>query len=162
MEHPEILLPLLLAIPLLWVALFAAVAQWGGWSRLARQFPAERLPEGTVLRGQSVGMSGWVSYGGCTTLVESSEGLYLSLPFPFGFCHPPLLIPWAELRNPQSKTVFWQRYVVVQAGDPPVRLELPAGRFENRLADLRGTLSARSPSGTVPESTDEGKISNRR
>ena len=162
MNEPESGLLAILLFPVVWTGILGLVAHFGGWSRLARQFPAERRPAGKTYRGQSVGLSGFASYGGCTTLIDSPEGLYVSLPFFFGLFHPPLLIPWAELRQAQPKKVLWQRSIVVNVGDPPLRLELPADRFEHRLADLRGTLSARSPSGTVPESKDEGKIFNRR
>jgi hypothetical protein len=164
MERPELYLPLLLAFPISWAGWFA-LAHWGGWNRLARQFPADRRPEGAVLRGQSIGLNGWVNYSGFATLVESNEGLYVSLPFPFGFFHPPLLIPWAELRSPQLRTVLWQRFFAVQAGNPPVRMELPAGRFDHRFqipAENAGTIAGNSASGTVPESKDDGTNSNRR
>ncbi len=43
------------------------------------------------------------NYGGCLTIVVNSEGIGLSILWPFRAGHPPLFIPWSEISIGQEK-----------------------------------------------------------
>jgi hypothetical protein len=47
--------------------------------------------------------AGLANYNNVLTLGVSSEGLYLATMLFFRFMHPPLLIPWSEIRVRRSK-----------------------------------------------------------
>jgi len=56
----------------------------------------------------------------------ASEGLYLEAPFILRPWHPPLLIPWSDLRVEAVTDKWWRRSLHLAVGDPPVaRLRLP-------------------------------------
>lgn len=129
------LVPVLLVLHFCFVSFLAA--QLTGWRRLARQFryqPSTDLPleggrarrkdpEGTRFRFQSC-MFGWAGYNHCLTVITNAEGLYfrLSRVFPLPF-HPPIFIPWAEMKNVQHEKLLWNEVVRFDAGQPrPIRL----------------------------------------
>jgi hypothetical protein len=73
------------------------------------------------------------------TLGVSQQGLYLASMFLFRFMHPPLLVPWSEIKVRRSKGWFFE-YVTFTLGHEltiPLRirkklaakLQESAGRF---------------------------------
>jgi hypothetical protein len=117
----------------LWFGMLAAIARFGGWSNLARQFRVAALPAGKRFRFQTVSFQQQmpVNYGSCVTLVVCEQGLGLSIGWPFRFRHPPLLIPWSEFRRPEQKRVLWVfRYVLADVGEPVIaKVYLPHWTF---------------------------------
>ena len=75
----------------------------GGWNRLAEHFPANRQPEGTVFRKQTIQV-GSVAYKNCATVVaSSSKGFTWPSKLPFFSRLTPLLIPWEQHRRPAGR-----------------------------------------------------------
>jgi|RhiMethySRZTD1v2_1073278.scaffolds.fasta_scaffold08901_11 hypothetical protein len=124
-----VLLLALGAIPALWCAIVFLVSRIGGWGALSTRPPAPEPVEGRAFRYQS-GSVGLMSYRNCLHIKVAPEGLHLSLPFFFRPGHPPLLLPWAELRDRQQGSLFSYKYVQFQAGPKGVRLRIPAKVME--------------------------------
>jgi hypothetical protein len=122
----------------LFVALFAVVwfvvlnliARFGGWTRLAAAYSCrepfqgyqKRFSSGTLLGGMFLGMP--CDYNGCLTVGANGDGLYLALLPPFRPGHPPLFVPWSEVRASVEKS--WLRTCTVFSFDqvPSIRLRL--------------------------------------
>ena len=67
-------------------------------------------PEGiqqnlTSVSGWRTGMVGMANYNNTLRIAYSSQGLHLSVVWPFSLAHPPLLIPWRAVQ--EVKTVGW-------------------------------------------------------
>ena len=74
------------------------VSWWSGWRLLARQFSLRTRFDGALWRAQSGQMRWLCGYRGCLTVGADFNGLYLAtFPF-FPLFHPPLFIPWNEVR----------------------------------------------------------------
>lgn len=94
------------------IYLFCAVATinavMSGWRKLAGRFPApQNFAEGQLFKWQSgsVGVSG---YSKVLFIRVSAQGLYLACVFPFRLMHPPMLIPWSQVKAIRQKK-FWPR-----------------------------------------------------
>jgi hypothetical protein len=80
-----------------------AVVSWlsaavSGWRALARIYAAKARASGVTYRMQT-GKLGLVNYGGCLTISLSDAGLRLAVWPMFRFAHPPLMIPWSDIRH---------------------------------------------------------------
>ena len=122
----------------LWLFIFFVIAHWGGWRRLAEIYPAHGTPTGERLRMRSAQLRAGCNYNNCVTFVAGPMGLHLSLPFPFGFFHPPVFLPWSELRAGQG--TVWRVPVVVLTAVrcPEVPIKLRA-RLASRLIEAGGS-----------------------
>lgn len=129
-------------IPVFFAGLLVVIAKVGGWTKLAEKFPADREPdEATCFRGQFLQI-GWCGYNGCTTIRVSPDGLYLAV-WPIFVAHPPILIPWSELRVFQERRRRWFAAAVVEVGIPTIaKLELPLSVVDAAREWLRTDHSA--------------------
>src|ERR1041384_7445511 len=90
-------------------ALFSLVS---GWHSLARHFRATSRPGGRKVTGQ-VKQMGIVPENRVTHMIVSESGLYLYASLLFRFLHPPLLVPWREVRFAREiKTLWWYTYEI--------------------------------------------------
>lgn len=117
----------LIAFPLMWCGVLWFLAYLGGWSKLAENYRAETLEQGTAFRMRS-GKVGIVNYGSCLTLTVCDSGLGLAVMLPFRIGHPPLFIPWSEFHDVcEKRFMFVLPFLQANVGKPPVaRLQLPA------------------------------------
>ena len=114
---PQWLAPLFIAACLAGVALLARVA---GWSSLATVFRAKGVPVGESLRfvtGSLGSLDFPVKYKNCLHVALSSEGLYVSLMFPFKFASPALFVPWSQVESCTVEQVFATQGVVFRFRD---------------------------------------------
>jgi hypothetical protein len=87
----------------LWFLVAAIISFVGGWFSLAKVYRT-RLPfDGSKWGGQSGRMRGLANYNNVLTAGASQKGLYLASMFLFRFMHPPLLVPWSEIKVRRSK-----------------------------------------------------------
>ena len=94
----------------LWLFVSAGISYIGGWNTLAKRFWFRTPFLGEKWRGQS-GQMRWIAgYGNCLTLGCDDQGLYLAIMPLFRFRHPPLLIPWDEIKISRTRILFF-RYV---------------------------------------------------
>jgi hypothetical protein len=94
----------------LWLFMSAFFAFMSGWFSLASHFRAASRPEGQKITSQVKHM-GMVPENRVTHMIISEHGLYLYASFLFRFLHPPLLIPWSQVRLVREiKTLWWYTY----------------------------------------------------
>ena len=68
-------------------------------------------------------------------MTSAQDALYLSVLFLFRLCHPPLRIPWNEIRLSRTRR-FWRTYVVLTLGEQ----EQISMRISERMAQNLGIL----------------------
>ena len=121
----------------MWCAICLTLSKMGGWRRLAESFPARDQPSGKRFFMQG-GKVGQVTYRGCLTLYTSPRGLYLSVWLLFRLGHPPVFIPWGDIRNAKTHQFLWTESVVFDVGSPSVAtLQLPKKVFEGQDVEVR-------------------------
>lgn len=98
----------------------AAISLSGGWYRLSRRYPAPRpFDDGQEFRMQSVAIGGMFgSYNNILMVRVGPQGLYLACPFPVNFMHPPMLIPWTEVKSAQWKKLLFRDTFQLTVGSP--------------------------------------------
>ena len=68
-------------------------------------------------------MRWWTNYNNVLTLAVSRQGLYLGSMFLFRFMHPPMLVPWSEVKVQWSKG-----WVFEYVSEPEAFLKREGGR----------------------------------
>jgi hypothetical protein len=116
------------------------IAWWSGWRTLAARFRHEF--------NESVRISGWYSarmrwgchYNNALKVGVNSEGLSLAtmviLPQ-----HPPLLIPWSEIRVMRRTKVFWWTLIYLELGQERIQFAIYEKLFNeiNRVGQLEAS-----------------------
>ncbi len=109
------------------VILFAGIAllstlfaRAGGWAKLAEKYGVDQEPEGQKFSWQTLEVGGLVRYRWTVAVVIAAQGLYLALSSPFISKHPPMLIPWAEIKQVRRTILYWRKAARLTIGDPPV------------------------------------------
>jgi hypothetical protein len=88
---------------IIWLLVGAINSYVGGWFSLARVYRTRMVFNGARWRMQSGQMRWLANYNNMLTFGVSRQGLYLASMFLFRFMHPPLLIPWSEIKVRRSK-----------------------------------------------------------
>jgi TIR domain len=131
--------PLFAAIVLvtLWLLVGAIHSYVGGWFSLSKVYRTRVPFNGTKWRGQS-GQMRWLANYNNLTLGANHEGLYLaSMPL-FRFMHPPLLVPWSEIRVRKSKGWFFEYVTFTMGHEPGIPLRIRA-KLAGGLAGVAGS-----------------------
>ncbi len=142
---------------MLWVCLsFVFLATWlsvmwgisfvGGWGRLARHYRASAPPRGKRLVWQTVQLDRGIAFKHSLIAAADDRGLYLQVWPIYRAFHPPLMIPWEDVRSQrQGPDSQWGRLLVARTVILSTRLvpEVPLVVSE-RLAE---TLSAATGAG---------------
>ena len=132
MSHPLPSAVVLVGILLLFSALWC-LSMWGtsfltGWHRLGRRYGKRQEPSGAT---RSIGglllsiyMRYWTHYSGIVKITAADNALYLSINILFRCGHPPLEIPWSEIRI-ATRRVMLRNYVELLLGrNAPIPLRL--------------------------------------
>jgi hypothetical protein len=102
----------------LWLGVLSLVANFGGWSTVARDYPADEQPgagERTTVSTLSFGR-GWVSLGSyryAVTLILSPRGFELWTKLPFQFQHPGISVPWGDVRAYEKGRFLGQPFIQI-------------------------------------------------
>jgi hypothetical protein len=113
----------------LWLLVGATISFVGGWFSLAKVYRIRVPFDGTKWRMQSGQMRWLANYNNVLTIGASPQGLYLASMFLFRFMHPPLLVPWSDIKVRRSKGWFFE-YVTFTLG---YELAIPL-RIRKKLA----------------------------
>jgi len=137
--------PSLLLIPVFFVSfwlLSCALASWsGGWSALARSYRAPAPFVGLKWRLRGAQMRWWMNYNNVLTIGVNAQGMYLAVMFLFRFRHPPLLIPWSDIRV-RCRRGWIVNYVTLTLGR---ELQIPLRMRSSLAAKLRAAAGASWP-----------------
>ena len=125
----------------LWFLVASVVSFVGGWFSLARLYRTRVPFIGSKWREQSGQMRCLTNYNRVLTLGTSQEGLYLASMFLFRFMHPPLLIPWSEIKVRRSKGWVFEYVILTMGHDLAIPLRIRA----KLAAKLRESAGASWP-----------------
>jgi hypothetical protein len=126
-------------ILLLVYSLFARIS---GWTVLAKRYGVVTEPEGRKLTRQTIKI-GPVRWRGCVTVIISQGGLFLALRNSkvktLLSRHPPLFIPWKELKDPRPGWLHTGgEATLVSVGFPEIEtLTLPSGLYKEIVGFLQ-------------------------
>jgi hypothetical protein len=97
-------------------------ARMRGWTTLAEKFPATAPPAGQVDNRQdgAVGTFGLIRLKHMLTASAEEQGLFLAMPNWLSAGHPPLLIPWEQVRLTGQRQGIDGLIVTVEVGNPKV------------------------------------------
>jgi len=116
-QHPSLFVAIFPAyFVTLWLLVGATISYVGGWFSLSKSYRTRVPFDGAKWRGQSGQMRWLANYNNVLTLGVGQQGLYLASMFLFRFMHPPLLIPWSEIKVHRKKGWFFE-YVTFTLGD---------------------------------------------
>lgn len=111
----------------------------GGWYSLSGRFRAQAAPYGeTKTAGPlfyGVKMRFRVNYGNVIRLTAAKDALYISILFLFRVGHPPLCIPWTEIRFGRTKFLWWRHVFLTLGNEEKIRM-----RISERMARNLGIL----------------------
>jgi len=116
----------------LWCVVAATISVIGGWFALTKVYRTRAAFNGEKWKMQSGRMRWLANYNNVLTIGIGKQGLYLASMFLFRFMHPPLLIPWSEIkvRNTFKPSQFINEELRVGSfacfADPQLRCQDPA------------------------------------
>ena len=117
-----------------WCLVCFLISFFTGWATLSRRFKKQSEPQGEIRSAgplfYGVYMRFWSHYGSAIRLTAASDALYASMLFLLRVGHPPLRIPWDEIRFGRTKFFFWP-YIVLTLGNEekiPMRISLRMAR----------------------------------
>ena len=126
-QHPALFAAILPAyLVLLWLLVGAILSFVGGWFSLSKLYRTQVKFEGAKWRGQSARMRWLVNYNHVLTLGANREGLYLASMFLFRFMHPPLLIPWREIKLRRGRDWFLEYVTFTMGHEVAIPLKIRA------------------------------------
>jgi hypothetical protein len=98
----------LVLIGILLVGILCSGSRLSGWNRLAGHYPGQNRYQGDWISQpdydgrDSGGVDVYLNHGlseGAIRLGADAEGLYLSMSIVFRLFHPPLFVPWSDVRS---------------------------------------------------------------
>lgn len=139
-----LLVPFFIYLPL---AVMGTLAVTSGWRTLARKFRAPKnFRSGHLFIFQNAQV-GVVSFNNILNVRVAGEGLHLSLPFLFAFMHPPLLIPWEEIKAARQRKFLFRRVLLLTIGEPKiVTIAFPESRLTQAILPYVQTVIIEAPS----------------
>ena len=119
----------------LWCAICYLISFLTGWFALARRFRMQSEPYGDLKTAgpffYTVYMRFWSRYSSVIRLTAASDALYGSVLFLFRIAHPPLRIPWDQIRFSRTK-FFFRTYCVLTLGNKEkISLRIPVRMARN-------------------------------
>ncbi len=129
---PQSLFPLVFLVG--FPAISFVIAHTGGWGALAERYRYDGpIDQKRYMRSGSFGA---MRYKNMLTVAGDDSGLYLAVFLPFRVGHPPMRIPWVDIRGSVLAEYGVSLVRLEITGDPPVVIAL-------RAADLRGLFEGR-------------------
>jgi hypothetical protein len=137
-QHPSLFVVLFpVYFMTLWLLVSVAISCLGGWNSLSQIYRVRVPFRGRQWPGQSGQMRWLVHYNRVLTLGANERGLYLSNMFLFRFMHPPLLIPWAEIKVQKGKQWFFDYVIFTMGSELAIPLRIRA-KLAERLKNEAG------------------------
>ncbi len=131
-----------------WALASLIISSISGWSMLAGRFRSCQQPSGDTRTAGPlfyvIYLRLWTHYSSVVRITAANDALYLSVLFLFRIGHPPLRIPWNEIRF-STTTYFLRRYMVLTLGTDE---QIPL-RISQRMARNLG-LTERFSAASAP------------
>lgn len=93
----------------MWFIVLYIISRITGWSRLAEKYRTFTKSESKLMQAVQVYWGSVLMAGNIYTVGSSNKGMYIGVLFPFRPGHPPLLIPWHEIKAKKVNRAFQPR-----------------------------------------------------
>jgi len=124
-QHPSLLAAIIpIYLLSLWFLVAATMSLIGGWFSLAKVYRTQVPFSGTKWKMQSGQMRWLANYNNVLTLGVSPQGLYLASMFLFRFMHPPLLVPWSEIKVRRKKGWVFETVIFTMGHELAIPLRI--------------------------------------
>ena len=137
-QHPSVFV---LIFPIyfltLWFLVGAIISFVGGWFSLAKVYRTEAPFHGAKWSMQSGQMRWLANYNNVLTMGASPQGLYLASTLFIRFMHPPLLIPWSEIKLQRRKGWIFEYVIFTLGHESPIPLRI-RGKLAANLREAAG------------------------
>ena len=124
----------------LWFGISFLLSIFSGWRQLSRHYRSNGLFGGHRFYFQSAAMRLRASYNRVLIVGVNSEGLYLSILFPFRVGHPPLLVPWEDISWTEKPGRFFGGFKLQFARSPSIPF-LISRRLMEKIANALGDFN---------------------
>jgi hypothetical protein len=128
----------------LWAFVTSLIAMLGGWLQLSHDYRADRNFSGKQWWFQSAGFRFSANYGSCLIIGANSEGLRISVLFPFRIGHPPLFIPWSEFSITRGRSWFFRVVRLVPRRHPSVKITLSERLISKIESEIASSVEERA------------------
>ena len=110
-----------------------------GWRRLAESYPDDVIVDGVTFRWQTA-LVGIANYGGCLNVTVGHARLRLAVVPLFRVGHPPISIPWSDVRVELGTYWFRRTGTATFAREPDVIVRFPRRLVERMAEASQGQL----------------------
>ena len=116
------------------------ISVWSGWRTLAKRFRHDYDSRHQIGLWKSARFRWGCHYNNALKIAANSEGLWLTT-IAIVLQHPPLLIPWSEIRVVKRSTMLWWTFVQLELG---VTERIPFTIYESLFTEInrQGQLDA--------------------
>ncbi len=112
-----------------WIFVIFLISRFG-WARLAGKYRFDGQFFGNRI-GLISATINWAEYNNALILHVNEKGMLIKPLKIFAFFHPPLLIPWREIKEVQERKVFFIRFWELEIGRPKIgRIRLKDRDFQ--------------------------------
>jgi len=132
----------------LWITVGFIVSLIGGWRSLAERYRTDRVFPAHKRWMQSAQMRFLCGYNHVLTLASDSNGLYLATFFLFRVGHPPLFIPWNEIKIGEVRLLLLIKMRTLRLGPDAIPLRV-SERLAQFLLEPRGGMGAAATAATA-------------
>jgi len=125
----------------IWILALLTISRLSGWARLAERYSTAAEPETGVMRMVRAQWGTIMITGNIYTIACNKGGLYLAVLFPFRLGHPPLLIPWHDIKAKKISSFLAPRIQLEFGGGVSRPFEIHESTAERIKACSNGKFS---------------------
>jgi len=122
-----------LLFPCMWIFVLFIISR-SGWGRLAERYKTDEAFTGTRIGIISAGINR-ANYNNSLILKYNEDGIYLKTMLIFRLFHPPLLIPWSEIKEVTDMKLLFFKFKMLSIGEPAAAVIKLRESTYNKLKD---------------------------
>lgn len=126
---------------LMWFKVVIGFSKITDWDKLALKYRTSDRPDNKLMRAVQIHWSSSMMAGNIYTLEATSKGMYLGVLFLFRPGHPPLHIPWSDIKTTTVRRTFRNRVQMSFGSGVSKPFEISESVAKKLKADSNGQFS---------------------
>jgi hypothetical protein len=122
-----------------WCAIVFLLSLVSGWRELSEYYRSAAPFHGARFWFQSLSMRVRVGYNNCLVVGTNTEGLHVSIVFPFRIGHPPLFFPWIDISATEKRGFFFRGFELRFSRCPSIPFVI-SKRLMNKISEPSGGM----------------------